>query len=228
MSENADHRRERLSGQLPEWYREMLEPDDAEAAFRLGSYHLLHHGWVHASFARAWFAIAVDHAPVEMAWRIADEYVQWGDPRQASKWIRYAVATEYRMRPGGISVDPGIFGLVIDHRGIAVGQDFGVQVCADPERAGAALTAAARRFALVTADGRELADDSDRSVAPQDYRPNHVSGPEQSPGGPTMWCDCKDGIYPLMARTMARILVEEIRATGVDSAEIRPRPKPAA
>jgi hypothetical protein len=227
VSENAEDRRERLAGQVPEWYRDMLEPDDAEAAFTLGAFHLLHRGWLHASFARAWFAIAAEHAPVDIAWRIADEYVQWGDPRQANKWIRYAIATEYRMRPGGVSVDPNLFALVIDHRGIAVGQDFSVQVCADTERAEAALTAAARRFALVTADGRELTDDSGSSVAPHDYRPNHVSGPEPAPGGPTMWCDCKDGMMPLMARTMTRILVEEIRATGADRAEIRPRPRPA-
>ncbi len=225
MSESAEDRRERLYGLVPEWYREMLEPHDAEAAFTLGAYHLLHSGWVHASFARAWFAVAADHAPVDMAWRIADEYVRWGDPRQAHKWIRFAIASEYRMRPGGVSVDPGLFAVVIDHRGHAVGQDFGLQMCADPDRAGAALTAAARRLAHVTADGRELTEASDRSVAPHDYRPNHVSEPEPAPGGPTLWCDCKDGIYPLMARTMIRILVEEIRATGVDGAEIRPRPR---
>lgn len=200
----------------------MLEPRDAEAAFTLGAYHLLHRGWVHASFARAWFAVAAEHAPVDMAWRIADEYVQWGDPRQANKWIRYAIASEYRMRPGGVSVDPGLFAVVIDHRGHAVGQDFGVQVCAEPDRAEAALRAAGRRFTHVTADGRELTDDAERTMAPGDRRPASVSEPQAAPGGPTVWCDCGNGIHPLMARTMTQILVEEIRATGVDHAEIRP------
>jgi hypothetical protein len=229
VSESADERRQRLSEQVPEWYREMLDPDDAEQAFTLGAYHLLHRGWVHASFARAWFAVAAEHAPVDMAWRIADEYVQWGDPRHANTWIRYALATEYRIRPGGVTVDPSLFALVIDHRGAAVGQDFGLQVIsADNDEAEAALRAAAPRFALVTADGRELAagQKRDGSLDPRDYVPNHVSAPEATPDGPTMWCDCKDGLMPLMARTMTRILVEEIRASGLDRAEIRPRPKP--
>ena len=229
--ESAEDRRERLSGQVPAWYRAMLEPDDAETAFILGSYHLLNRGWVHSTFARAWFAVAAEHAPVDMAWRIADECCQWGDPRQTNKWMRYAIATEYRMRPGGVTVDPNLFALIIDHRGSAVGQDFGVQVvCADNERAEAALTAAGQRFRRVTGDGRELTDDRepDRegSLDPHNYIPNHVSGPEPAEAGPTMWCDCKDGLMPLMARTMTRILAEEIRATGTDSAEIRPRPRP--
>jgi hypothetical protein len=222
VSESVDERRERLTGQVPEWYRSVMEPHDVETAFILGSYHMLQRGWVHASFARAWFAVAAENAPVDMAWRIAEEYCRWGDPRQANKWMRYAVATEYRVRPNGIAVDPGTFALVIDHRGTAVGQDFGVQVVsADDDRAGAALTAAARRIATVTADGREL---SVEGPGHPDVVPAAVFGPEPAPGGPTLWCDCGDALVPLMARTMIHILAEEIRAAGLDSADIRPRP----
>lgn len=221
MSESVDERRERLTNQVPEWYRAVMEPHDVETAFILGSYHMLQRGWVHASFARAWFAIAAENAPVDMAWRIADEYCRWGDPRQANKWLRYAIATEYRVRPGGVAVDPGTYALVIDHRGNALGQDFGVQVVsADDDRATAALTAAARRFTTVTADGRELAGNGNR-----DATPASVSDPEPAPGGPTLSCDCGDALVPLMARTMISILAEELRAAGLDSVEIRPRPR---
>lgn len=223
MSESVEERRERLTNRVPEWYRAVMEPHDAETAFILGSYHMLQRGWVHASFAGAWFAIAAENAPVDMAWRIADEYCRWGDPRQANKWMRYAIATEYRVRPGGVAVDPGTYAVVIDHRGSAVGQDFGVQVVsADDDRATAALTAAARRFARVTADGRELPADSNGN-GNRDSTPASVSAPEPAPGGPTLSCDCGDALVPLMARTMIAILAEEIRAAGLDSAEIRPR-----
>ncbi|GAA0908716.1 hypothetical protein GCM10009557_83300 [Virgisporangium ochraceum] len=224
MSESVDERRERLTGQVPEWYRAVMEPHDVETAFILGSYHMLQRGWVHASLARAWFAVAAENAPVDMAWRIADEYCRWGDPRQANKWMRYAIATEYRMRPGGVAVDPGTYALVIDHRGSAVGQDFGVQVVsADDDRATAALTAAALRFATVTADGRELGAGGN-GTGGRDATPTSVSGPDPAPDGPTLSCDCGDLLVPLMARTMIGILAEEIRAAGLDGAEIRPRP----
>jgi hypothetical protein len=237
MDESADERRERLSAQVPEWYRSVLQPHDAETAFLLGSYHVVHRGLRHSAFARAWFAVAAANAPVDMAWRIAEEYCQWGVRRHANEWMRYAIATEYPDQPGGIVVDPNLFALVVDYRGIVLCQDFGVQVAsADNDRAERALAAAATRFMLVTADGRELADEDelDRLLEeggdqdPNNYTPNFVSGPRPATAGPTMYCDCKDGTMPLMARTMIRILVEEVRAAGLDTAEIRPEPKPAS
>jgi hypothetical protein len=83
----------------------------------------------------------------------------------------------------------------------------------------------------ITAEGRELADDElDQQGAYGDHRytPNYVSGPEPAEEGPTMWCDCKDNVMPLMARTMIRVLIEEAQAAGLDNAHIRPKPRPAS
>ncbi|MFD0742040.1 hypothetical protein ACFQ1L_09275 [Phytohabitans flavus] len=140
-----------------------------------------------------------------------------------------AIAAEYPLRAGGVGVDPSTFAITLDERGVLLGQDFSVQVVStDPETAKVALAAAGKRFMLVTADGREYstedelwqrvkADDSWRT-----YSPNNVSDPQDHPAGPRIYCDCKDGVMPLMAATMIRILVQQLRAAGIDQAQIRP------
>jgi hypothetical protein len=168
-----------------------------------------------------------------MMWRIVDEYVGWGDPRKANEWMRAAIGTEFGQQPDGIIVDRHVFGLVVDHRGILLCQDFSVQIASSDDRqATAALDAAGLRFSYVTADGRELsADTLDAHYSrgdyddQRDYTPNFVSGVEPNEDGPTMWCDCKDNVMPLMARTMIRILIEEARMAGLDSAQIKPSPR---
>lgn len=73
---------------------------------------------------------------------------------------------------------------------------------------------AARRF------GDAVAHRRPRST---DYNPNYVSAPEEHPGGGwQLWMDCKGGIYPLMAATQLRILVEELRRAGVTDVRIGP------
>jgi hypothetical protein len=225
VEEGRDERRERLSAELPEWYRPVLASRDAEVAFRLGSYHLLHRGWSHAGFARAWFAVAAELGGVGMAWRISVEHIDWGDDRLAAWWMHYAIAHEYREHPSGITVDPHVFALIFDDLGVAVGQDFGVTVVAvDAGRLEAALDTAARRFELITADGRELDDhetldrllDEDGDLDPRNYTPNAVMTTST-----TIFCDCKDGTMPLMARTMIRVLVEGLATAGLQGAEVK-------
>jgi hypothetical protein len=226
--ESREGRRERLSAQLPEWYRPVLVPRDAETAFRLGSYHLLHRGLSHAGFARGWFALAVELGGVDMAWRVCVEHNDWGDDRLAAWWMRYAITHEYWNHPSGITVDPTVFALIFDDLGVAVGQDFGVKVvAADGGRLEAALDAVERRFELVTADGRELDDhealerllDDGGDLDPRNYTPNAVMATST-----TIHCDCKDAVMPMMARTMIRILVEELDTAGLRGAELKPRP----
>lgn len=226
--ETRDERRGRLSAHLPDWYRTVLVPRDAETAFQLGSYHLLNQGLSHAGFARAWFAVAAEVGGVDMAWRIAAEHTEWGDDRLAAWWMRYAITHEYWDHPSGVTVDPKVFALIIDDLGVAVGQDFGARLVAENhDRVEAVLDAAVSRFTLVTADGRELADHDElerlsEGGGDQDYRnytPNTVWAT-----GTTIVCDCKDGTMPLMARTMIRILVEEIQLAHLHGAELTPRP----
>lgn len=228
MFERDDEKLERLAGQLPQWYRPVLERHDAETAFLIGSYHLLHHNEPHAALATWWFAAAAQDASADILWRIADEYGRRGDERQARPWIRRAIAAEYRDRPAGIAIDPQLFAVATDDD--RHGQAFNVQVVsADNGRAMAALSAAARRFRRVTADGRELTDDEEYELALDsddwdDYTPNYVSDPELTEAGPGVWCDCKGSTMPLMARAMLRIVVEEVYAAGLDVAEPRPIP----
>jgi hypothetical protein len=100
-------------------------------------------------------------------------------------------------------------------------------VAADGEQLEAALDAAARRYELVTADGRQLDDhgalerllDHGGDLDPRNYTPNSVTATNS-----TVYCDCKDGAMPLMARTMIGILVAELDAAGLRGAEVRPRP----
>jgi hypothetical protein len=161
-----------------------------------------------------------------MRWRISEEHNEHGFATNTRSWMHRAVRFEYPDDPDGLTVDPRTFALRFDDTGVRIGQDFSVQVSsADPAAARAALAAAAARFAVVAADGREFAD-GDELVAedPHLYTPNSVSDPEDHADGPWIYCDCKDGTMPLMARTMLRIVVEELRAAGVTNAQLRPGP----
>lgn len=49
------------------------------------------------------------------------------------------------------------------------------------------------------------------------YTPNGVFVDEDVP---LMWLDCKSGVFPLMARTVLEIVIEELRAVGITRAEL--------
>jgi hypothetical protein len=87
----------------------------------------------------------------------------------------------------------------------------------------AALEAAAPRFMRVGDDGVEY-EDPEIALDAADYTPNYISEPEAHPtGGWGIWLDCKGEPMPLMAGTLLRILVEELRRAGVTSIRIGPK-----
>ena len=89
----------------------------------------------------------------------------------------------------------------------------------------AAVDAATMRLYCVGDDGTEYAD-ADTALDEADYNPNFVSDPEAHPsGGWQIWMDCKGEIYPLMAGTQLRILVDELRRAGVTSIRIGADPR---
>jgi hypothetical protein len=219
-------------GDFPDWYRPLFQVSEPEVAFDLATLHLRRKRLlgsprrIHMALAEAWFEIAAAAAgSPDMYWRITEEQNENGYATKARAWMRRAIRAEYPPQAnGGIQVDPSTFAIRLDGDGFLLGQDFSAQVVsADPQRAITALAAASQRFMYVTGDGRESTPDDPAGGDWRNYTPNYVSDPQEHPDGPTIECDCKDGVMPLMARTMIRILVEELRTAGVDHAQIRPR-----
>jgi hypothetical protein len=218
-------------GDFPDWYRPLFQVADPQVAFDLATLHLRRKRLlgsprrIHMALAEAWFEIAAAAAgSPDMYWRITEEQNENGYATKARAWMRRAIRAEYPPQAnGGIQVDPSTFGIRLDGDGFLLGQDFSAQVVSpDSQRAITALAAASRRFMYVTGDGRESTPDDPAGGDWRNYTPNYVSDPQDHPDGPTIECDCKDGVMPLMARTMIRILVEELRTAGVDHAQIRP------
>ncbi|MCI4066610.1 hypothetical protein MRQ36_30255 [Micromonospora sp. R77] len=167
---------------------------------------------------------------VDVLWRRSVECVDRLD-RAGARLMRRAIELEFPSSVG-LRVDPAAFGLVVDAYGYLGHQDFSVQVAtAEGVAAAAALSVAATRFLSVGWDGQEyLTDEEGRAAESADtesrfYTPNFVSAVQPHPDGPWLWLDCKDGAMPLMARTMIRILLQELRRAGVAEGVIRPAPR---
>jgi hypothetical protein len=219
---------------VPDWYGPVLAVDDADVAFGLGCYHLAQRGAADELFAQGWFVRAVELGCVEMAWRVTVEQAEHGTAPGAAWWLRRAWEVQYPAGSGPVGVDARCMPIRFDERGVHLGQDFGVQVVSpEYDRAAAALAEAANRFSMVTADGREFTSEDELHQALsgegsydwRTYTPNYVSDVERHPDGPWIWVDCKDGVMPLMARTMVRILVEELGTAGVGAGRIGPAPR---
>ncbi|MFE2911154.1 hypothetical protein ACFXI0_06710 [Kitasatospora indigofera] len=173
--------------------------------------------------ARSLFHEAVRAAGSPMLWRVAEATVDI--PDQAAYWMSRAVLSE--SEPGGMTVDPNCLGILGGTDGDPLVQNWSIAVRSeDRERALAALTTAAEtRLWAVFEDGREVpADEAEDFFCDTDlYNPNHIGidGTTTS-----VWMDCKGGIMPLMARTMLRIVRDELRKAGVRTAHLH-SPAPA-
>ncbi|MBB5873515.1 hypothetical protein F4553_006949 [Allocatelliglobosispora scoriae] len=205
-----------------EWVRQATQENDAEAAFKLGCYHLLHEKFAYHVHADPWFEFAAQHSGAEMVWRVANAYADVSNPL-ARAWMRRAVVSE--SDPEGIVVGPSTVQIVLDESGDYVQtQDWRVFVRSDDrERALAALRATWRRMVWTTEDGHEFASEDDYEAAlvaagvetgDEPYTPNYISV-DGDAADPVIWMDCKGGVMPLMARTMIRILGTELRAAGL-------------
>jgi hypothetical protein len=192
---------------------------DAEAAFRLAAY-AFEHG--QGGAAGGWMALAARFGGTAMLWRLADLVKDNSSGRLAASWQRQAIVAEWG--GAGAVVDENtcrIFSVKPDSYRT---QEFGAHVRGEPDEAvRSALVAAARRLMCVGDDGVEYPD-GEAAVDDAGYSPNYVSDPAQhSGGGWQFWMDCKGEVYPLMAATQLRILVEELRRAGVTGIRIGPR-----
>lgn len=161
------------------------------------------------------FEIARD-ADRTTVWRAADAYALQGNGR-AARWMAEGAAS--LSKPGGIVVDPLTLPIHIheydEDRWAATHQDWRIAVrCDDPVLAVTALHAARARLPLVANDGRMLAEPEPPGPW---YTPNGVFVDETVP---LIWLDCKDGVFPLMARTVLETVVEELGVVGITRAEL--------
>ena len=189
----------------------------AEIAFRRGCQALEAGDW---DRARSLFEEAVGGSGPQMLWRVAAACLETD---QSAWWMRRAVVSE--SEPGGITVDPGTLP-ILGGNGDMFQQHWEIAVESnDPARAVAALTAAQRRLGRVLEDGRELPPEgADDALADTDlYSPNYVAVDDTVP---RVWMDCKDGMFPHMARTALRIVADELRRAGIRHAHLFTRPAP--
>ncbi|MCP2321668.1 hypothetical protein HDA40_000175 [Hamadaea flava] len=208
---------------IPRW-AEAANRGDAEAAYRIAECALTREGMRDANAAEAWLRRAAQLGDVPMQWRLA-QLATRHSARVAIERQRAAIEAEW----GGVEdvvVDPGSFPLVaVNGDEYFPTQAFRVHVAGEPgEAVTVALANAQLRMFLVGDDGTEYADIDE--VLDADYSPNYVSDPEPQPdGGWSIWLDCKGEAYPLMAGTLLRILVGELRSAGVTTARIASRRK---
>lgn len=192
---------------------------DADAAFRLAAYAYEHD---HSEAADGWMRLAARFGGAAMLWRLADLVKGDSSGEAAARWQRQAIAAEWGAEAVAVDEDTfRIFSMTSDSYRT---QEFGAHVCGVPDDGvRSALNAAVRRLGCVGDDGTEYSD-GDEALDCADYNPNYVSAPEEHPGGGwQFWMDCQGEVYPLMAATLLRILVEELRRAGVTTVRIGPQ-----
>jgi hypothetical protein len=102
---------------------------------------------------------------------------------------------------------------------IAHHQDWRIAVSCDVlARAVVALHAAQASCLFVANNGRVVSDYAELIGPPGPWcTPNGVFVDENVP---LIWLDCKSGVFPLMARAVLEIVIEELRAVGITRAEL--------
>lgn len=202
---------------LSEW-TEAAQHGDADAAFRLAK-HAIEHS--QAPAAAGWMALAARAGGAPMLWRLADLAKDDPSGYMPAHWQRQAIAAEW----GGadVVIDENTFPIGSTQPGYYRTQDFGARVRGEPDEAvRSALAAAAPRLMCVGIDGTEYPD-VEAAESGAGYSPNFISNPEPHPGGGwQFWMDCKGEVFPLMAATQLRILVDELRGAGATGLRIGP------
>ncbi|WP_329180355.1 hypothetical protein [Streptomyces sp. NBC_01477] len=194
--------------------------NDPQAALELGRRIVATVGVDERRHAEIPFEIARDGDRATV-WHAAEAYAQEADGG-AARWMAEGAAS--LSDPDGIVVDHLTLPIFImeydDDRWTTERQDWRIAVhCDDPARAIVALNAARPRLLLVADDGSVQPDGAAGLTGPPGpwYTPNYVAVAE---GTPLIWLDCKDGVFPLMARTVLEIVIEELRAVGITRAEL--------
>lgn len=191
---------------------------DAEAAFRLAAYTFERD---QGEAAQRWMALAARLGGPAILWRLADLVKDEASGQPAAQWQRQAIAAEWR--GADVLVDENTYRIFSLKPHAYRTQDFGAHVRGEPDEAVRnALTVAARRLMCVGDDGTEHPD-AEVSLDDAGYSPNYISEPQKhASGGWQFWMDCKGEVFPLMAATQLRILVDELRRAGVTGIRIGP------
>ncbi|WP_037909297.1 hypothetical protein [Actinacidiphila yeochonensis] len=194
--------------------------DDPRAALDLGCRIVATAGVDERRHAEIPFEIA-RNGDRTTVWYAAEAYAQKADGR-AARWMAEGAAS--LSDPDGIVVDHLTLPILVMEydvdRWTTCDQDWRIAVhCDDPARATVALNAAEPRLYLVANDGSVQPDGIAGLTGPPGpwYTPNHVAVDEDAP---LIRLDCKSGVFPLMARTVLEIVIEELRAAGVTQARL--------
>jgi hypothetical protein len=94
----------------------------------------------------------------------------------------------------------------------------------DPARARTALGRVAKRFMLVSEEGRELSEDELEESEGERYTPNGAYVLDQEP--PALRVDCKGDVFPEMRAAFIRILLEELERQGLENGAVEPLDAP--
>lgn len=191
---------------------------DAEAAFRLAAYTYERD---QGEAADSWMTLAARFGGSAMLWRLADLVKDDPSGQPAAHWQRQAIAAEWCR--ADVVVDENTYRIFSVKPGAYRTQDFGAHVRGEPDEAVRnALAAAARRLMCVGDDGTEHPD-VETSLDNAGYSPNYISEPQRhASGGWQFWMDCKGEVFPLIAATQLRILVDELRRAAVTDLRIGP------
>jgi hypothetical protein len=224
--------------EIPDWYRPTLEATDVDTLLAIAKHHLTlnqsRQQWYppestsDLSFAQAWYRRAFEIDP-STAWQTAQDHMKVMLGRQAAGWQRYAIEGEYPAEARlSIDVSPRCFPIYFDKaNGYPRHQGWEVQVVTEQvDAATAALEAAARRVRLVDSLGAEHASDDHLDTlygqgvpSGEVFTPSGVHASAR-PAGPMLRIRHGDAVLPLAARTVLRVLVDELTAAGVTKATI--------
>jgi hypothetical protein len=218
--------------------QERARAGDAEASFRVGYalFRRLPRGRRDA--AQPWFDDAVRLGGATWTWLVTDAVMQ--DPVWYREWMARAIATEYPLPEApGIHVAPDTIRSVDDDDEYMTSVASCFQVAEATDAVVAALAKASTRLSLVDERGREYASEEEidsildgpnallRPDGELRFTVGWVSEPMlDDPRGPYLLTQGQDRVYGPMARTMIRIVVDELADAGVTEAHLGPYAPP--
>jgi len=214
--------------------QDLAHDGDAEASFRVGLALVRRLPPSHRDVADPWFSGAVALGGSTWAWLATDAYIQ--DPLRYREWMARAIGAEYpRPEAPGIHVAPDTVEPIdaSDWDMSPISACF--QVAETTDAVLTALGAASARLGRVDERGREYA--SDEELIELVHGPGTPRRPDgealltsgwagdpglDDPRGPYVLTDTNGGMWGPMARTLIRIVVDELLDAGVTDAHIGP------
>jgi hypothetical protein len=203
---------------------------DAEACFQVGAYNITRATEAHYAAADRAFERAIQAGGSSWAWLAVDEYMYADIVDGFGRWMTRGIELDFPLPSApGITVAPDAFEPVGCGGITWAGAHLQIATDQAPE-VEAALTNAADRLLRVDERGREWPTDESLTKAfmetPPDrdgdslYSASYVSPPRAHHMGPWITLDTDSQMWGPMARTILRVLIEELIAAGVTKARI--------